>query len=259
MMMIYSNRIVDAIILTPDIQKDKYIDGCLRSLYGNVDLVSVVQSGEITNFADARNYAIYQHIIKHGKSKYILTIDSDERLVCKGIFKDMLSIINADSATISLIMPQYHLAFDNVHVAQDRVNRIFKSDLGIWYRGEIHESYSQDLITRGCTAYHIPLDFASIYHLGYDTNRPNVLYKAYRNLKQLLQNKIDFNTLHLIMKTLGVFGSFDLQNELLKYMLKHYTDEWAQKYLSVDAEKIKYCATLDIGGYNVKCKGKNDN
>ena len=257
--MIYSNRIVDAIVLTPDIQKDKYIDGCLKSLYGNVDLVSIVKAGKITDFADARNHAIYQHILQHGKAKYIMMIDSDERLVCNGLFTDYLSAIDTDSITINLVMPQYHLAFDSVHVAEDRVNRIFKSDLGMWYKGKIHETYSHQLIACGCTAYHIPDNMAWIYHLGYDTDRSAVLYKAYRNLKQLLNSNIDFNTLHLIMKTLGVFGAYVLRNELLDYMLERFTHQEAQKCLSMDADKIRYCATLDVGGYNVKCKSKNNN
>lgn len=255
-------RIIDVVIITPNIQKDKYIDGCLRSLRGHVDHVSIVERKDISDFADARNYAIYQHIIKFGKPKYLMTIDSDERLFGQVKLKDYLKEIDADVITITFQTPQYYLYFDEVHHYKSKLFRIWKPDTGMWYRGRIHESNFGDVILHRHSRHYIPEQTLSIYHVGYATDRKQTMLKCLRNLTELLDMAIkhpSYNTLNLLSQTLIVIGAHKLSQQLLKFMAGMNINDMQRQMLIEKQKQTDKLAQLTTGEYDVIIQDNDNN
>lgn len=256
-----SGRIIDAVIITPNLQKDKYIHECLKSLRGQVDHVSIVERKNISDFAEARNYAIYQHIIKFGKPKYLMTIDSDERLFGQIKLKDYLKEINDDVIAITFQTPQYYLYFDEVHHYKSALFRIWKPETGMWYRGKIHESNFGDVVLHRHTRHYIPEQVLSVYHLGYNTNRKQTMFKCLRNLTELLDMAVknpSFNTLKLLSQTLIVIGAHKLGQQLLSYIAGMKINDMQRQMLIEKQKQVDKLAQLPSGGYDVIIKN-NDN
>ncbi|MEM9470533.1 MAG: glycosyltransferase [Pseudomonadota bacterium] len=172
-----------------------FLEGCLSALRTHVDEIVIVDTGssdgtpEIArrfdckllhqpwqgNFSAARNYAI-----DNGSCDWVLYIDADERLSCKGNVPLASLLPDADVKGLRVkFRPRTDMTcYDEL--------RLFRRDPRIRFKGSMHESIVPS-VKAVCDAddgqimqqYAIAID-----HLGYDGNQH---HKHHRNVPLLLQ------------------------------------------------------------------------
>jgi hypothetical protein len=172
--------------------EERYLEGCLASLAGQVDEIVVVDTGSTDDtikiakgfgvklfhrpwtgdFSAARNSALDK-----ATGDWILYIDADERLlVPDGV--TLSSYLTGKSAAAAFVQFMPKTGFTRY-----RDPRLFLNHPDIRFRGRIHESVMPD-VDRLCTALGLSVFMtgARIDHLGYDGSQD---HKHPRNLPLL--------------------------------------------------------------------------
>jgi len=179
------------------------IEGCLKSLVGQVDEIVLVDTGSCDDtiekaqrfpirlhhfawcddFSAARNFAIEQ-----ATGEWILYIDADERFEVPQ--PQMLSAVLADDRKVAWNL-RFHPRVDWTPYAE---LRLYRNDPRIRFRGAIHERLHESVEAVACSDGKTIGDCdLTLRHVGYEDDQT---YKNSRNIP-LLRARLERDPTHL--------------------------------------------------------------
>ncbi len=235
--------------------EERYLRGCLESVKSAADEIVIVDTGSSDgtisiaeeygasvynydwsdDFSAARNYALSK-----SSGEWILYLDADERLSESSLLE--LKRLTADDRSAGFKCTVKSLDHKRGKPHQMRYVRLFRNGKEIKFTGRVHEQIESSLLAAG---YKVLGSDIEILHLGYNVEEEEVLRKARRNLKLLLED---------YKKSNSPYDAFQLGNTY--NILKEY--DTAREYFeeatgsSLLKSEYRAYAYLNLSDYELK-------
>ncbi len=205
--------------------EEAYLDGCLRSVFHEVDEIILVDTGSTDgtltiasrfapkvriyhyswhdDFAAARNVSL-----DRARGRWVLILDADERLNTLG-YPGLLTALSRESALDAYTVRIRNLSFDGEWLTGSFTwaIRFFRRIPGIRFEGAVHERVEPFLVAHGASIREAPF---LVDHLGYYVERETWRSKVERNLrialKQCEKNPNDPYALYYLALSYDQYG-----------------------------------------------------
>lgn len=171
------------------------------------------------NYSNARNHAIRQ-----STCDWILMLDADERIIVYDDPRLQLRTTSPDVAAykVNIISPTRRVDGEPI-IETSTLFRLFRNNLGIEYRGRIHESIGKSLLALDKHGYKLMKDI-EIAHLGYDKPKKEFRAFLYERIQEhhkcLEENDQDGNTWFHLGKLYELAARPDLAENCFRFAIR---------------------------------------
>jgi glycosyltransferase involved in cell wall biosynthesis len=249
--------------------EENTLERCLKSLYGEVDEIVVVDTGSTDstiniakkfnakivkfewndNFSEARNISL-----NNTECDWIIFLDADEELV-NSESKKLKTILNKsrfDAYNIRIVNLLGNISTKN-ETSIGKSIRIFRNKPNYRFSGAIHEQIMNSLLTDNAKI--SDLDAYQIKHYGYlKENRINK--KKFERNVSLLQKEINRcpkDSFHLFNMGMEYYASENYK-EAIKYFKRSYENSNSKKNFYPRMIRNYIYSLKEVGNFNIAIK-----